>query len=303
MDLTERLLKSTHVRLAALAIGFLSGSAKLLDFIFAAPIVQAFATIGLFTVILYFVFVILYRIIGRSEDEKVYQIMSKRYGMSYDLVEVDCTIKENGSAIVQRTIDVRAYSNIEEVDNFMLIGEKDPDGNERDIRLDRKNVKSLSNDHTITIAPGATGIRKEFGRLSAVVAITPPLKNGDSMKYQLIEHLDEGLFAINLTPDQINKRKSNFDYFGWNINRPTQKLIIRVFFPINYKPEFFRDQVRYASVSGFPSDRTQKNEELRLKKPSISQVDGGRYVLNQEIDFPMIGLIYILRWQPVALSN
>lgn len=293
MDFTEKLLKSTHVRLAALAIGILSSLTKLLEFIFPAPVVQAFASLGLIIVIIYFSFVIIYRLIGRSENEKVYQLISKRYGMSYELVEVDCTIKEDGSAHIQRNIDVRAYSKIEEVDNFMLVKEKAADGKNRSI--DFVGAKSLDSSHRVTI----TDIKKEFGRLSAVVAITPILTEGDSLEYEMIENLDAGLFAVNLTSQEIQNRESKLDYFGWNINRPTRKLIIRVFFPANFEPRWFRNQVKYASVSGFPSDRDQQNETDRLEKPIIGRAHEGRCVLTQEIDFPMIGLIYILAWRPI----
>jgi hypothetical protein len=115
----------------------------------------------------------------------------------------------------------------------------------------------------------------------------------------MIEKVPAGAFAIDLTKEELMKRETPDDYFGWNINRPTQKLALHVYFPEDTKPQVYGILVRYASASGFPADRPQYEEQRNLDRPIMTGPEGDRFVLKLKVEYPMIGLIYILYWRPV----
>lgn len=228
-----------------------------------------------------------------SEPTEVYEYYAKRYGVGYQSLNVECTIKEDGSARVRRKMEVKAYSRINELDNYMLIPETSPSGEARSIHP--IEVKSLTKRRTATHE-----VQEEIpGRLSALVSITPPLLEQEMFEYEMTEDLARNLYAIGLTQNELMQRESEFDYFGWNINRPTHKFSLKIYFPEHAKPDWYRTIVHYASTSGFPSNRLQEKEQKRLPIPKIKGPEGNQYMLNLEIDFPMIGLIYTIRWKPI----
>lgn len=232
-----------------------------------------------------------------DEDEQCYGTIAERYGIGYDSLDVECVIAEDGSAMVTRRVQVDACSEIGELDTFLLIRESAPTGEER--YIDLIEARSLTPDWDVSV----TDVRKEYGRLSALVAISPPLTEDQNVGYELKEQLPAGLYAIDLTKEQIKERETPYEYFGWNINRPTRKLTLTVYFPeaIN-RPATYGAEVWIASASGMPSNRVQHEEQKRLKRPVLDSV-GGRYFLRLSVDYPMIGLIYILRWQPLTTQE
>jgi hypothetical protein len=230
-----------------------------------------------------------------SVAENAYRYSAERYGIGYGWLEVQCTIHPDGSAEVQRKVEVEGHSEISELDTFLLIPEKPPPGEKWDI--DFVQVRSLSPGYNVSLIH----IPEQEGKLSALIAISPQLGEGQSVIYEMIEKLPPRLYAINFTKEELAKRKSPYDYFGWNINRPTRRLSLRVYFPEDVKPDVYVLEVRYASAApGIPSESFQYKEQGRLEKPSLVGPEGGRYFLKLDVDYPMIGLVYILRWQPLV---
>lgn len=231
-----------------------------------------------------------------SEAEQAYNYSASRYGVGYDLLEIECFINEDGSATVKRKVTLMSFSEINKLDTYLLIPEKSPNDGSRDIALGE--IKSLT--PTTSIKRGA--IREELGRQSVEVIISPALSNGISTAYEMTEHLPSKLYAVRVTRNEISQRETPYDYFGWNVNRPTKKLSLRVYFPgfpYPIKPDIYAAEVRYASASGFPANRTQHEEQKNLQGPILADPEGDRYYLKLEVDYPMIGLVYILRWQPI----
>lgn len=235
-----------------------------------------------------------------SEAEQAYNYFATRYGVGYDLLEIECFINEDGSATVKRKVTLVSFSEIDKLDTYLLIPEKSPGGEPRDIALG--NIKSLTSKTSIT--RGA--IREEFGRLSVEITISPALSSGISAAYEMTERLPPNLFAVRATRDEIIKRETPYDYFGWNVNRPTRKLSLRVYFPgfpYPIKPDIYGAEVRYASASGFPANRIQHEEQKNLQGPILAEPEGDRHYLNLEVEYPMIGLVYVLRWQPIEKND
>ena len=228
------------------------------------------------------------------DAEETYRHLAQRYGMGYNQLEIHCTITPDGSALVQRKMTLEAYSEIGELDAFLLIPEPQSPGEEAR-KITAIDISSLNPGWNVSLADTFEAL----GSLYTVIRISPPLSEGQSIAYQLTEMLPSGLYAIGFTKEELAARKTPYDYFGWNINRPTRKLSLRVWFPEAVKPNVYSGEVRYASAApGFPSERLQHEEQKRLERPSLIGPEGGRYFLKLDVDYPMIGLIYILRWQP-----
>jgi hypothetical protein len=233
-----------------------------------------------------------------SEEEITYHTLSSRYGIGYQRLQVDCTIRPDGSAEVRRVVKVEAYSEFDRLDTFLLIPESPPDGETRDIDL--LQVASRSPDYNVS----ARGLLRQGGRLYAEIKISPQLSEGAVVEYEMVEHLPPGLYAIDLTPEQLSRRETDFEYFGWNINRPTRRLTLRAYFPERTKPTVYGLEVRYAPAApGLFKRTTQREEQARLARPTLEGPVGGRYVLKLDVEYPMIGLIYILRWEPLETTS
>jgi len=328
LDWLDRLLGSPRLRNAGFIISGLAGVSKLVALAFPeSDVVQQIARACLFLLGSYLVVVLVWALVrgctallhkqflkwlpqarGESANwstpllsgaELAFRHYAKRYGISYHLMQVECSIREDGSALVQRRVTLEAYSEVSELDTFLVIPESArPRGKERDI--DNVGIRSAT--------PGweVSPIRafEESGRLYTEIPISPPLKEGQSITYELTEKLPPGLYAIGLSKKQLATRETPEDYFAWNISRPTRKLTLKVFFPEGVKPTVHGVEVRYASAAaGFPSKRSHYEEKKRLERPFLGDPEGGRYVLKLDVDYPMIGLVYFLNWQPVPKTT
>lgn len=225
-----------------------------------------------------------------SPAEQAYAYFASRYGIGYDLIQVQWTIDRDGSATLRRIIEIEAFSKIENLDTYLLIPESS-----QERQIDFVSVDSLTEGRTVTLSD----IKKELGRLSALTTISPPLNRGEKIRYSMKEKLPKGLYAIDMTAAELAKRRADYDYSGWNINRPTRKISLQVEFPPYFKPNIFSSEVRYASASGFASVRTHYEEEQNSTPTLTLGPTGDRFLLKLEVDYPMLGLIYILRWRPI----
>jgi hypothetical protein len=299
MSLPDRILQSKAAQTIFVLLGAFAAIVKLVAFAFPnLPVIaQWIATVSLLVVGIYFAFVILRKFLVLSREEDVYRHNATRYGVGYDTISVEWAIREDGSAQVRREVEVEAFSEIIELDTFLLLPEA-VGHNHKDI--DVISVRSLTTGWDVVI----TRSQEKTGALSAVLAISPPLRKNDRIAYELVESLPVGLYAIDLKEEELKNRKTSYDYSGWNVNRPSRRLSLRVYFPEGMKPLIYAGEVRYASASpGLPSDRRQHDEENRLSGPQVIKPIPEHYGLKLDIDYPMIGLIYIIRWQPVPKTT
>jgi hypothetical protein len=232
---------------------------------------------------------------SQCRPEVIYFCMSQSYGVGYDEMRVSCNISSDGSAIVQRTVRVKAYSHIGELDTFLLTPEPEPPNTpRRDFGF--LAIRSLTKEREVDLVRP----KDQPGSRSCIVRISEPLEKGQELTYELVEKVPSGLYAMNLTEEVLRSRTTPYDYFGWNINRPTAKLSLDVSFPSNIKPEVYDREVRFASTSpGLPSETRQLEQEGSLDRPDLLNPKRDNWQLRLEIDYPMIGLIYVVRWQPI----
>lgn len=231
--------------------------------------------------------------------ENAYRYFAGRYGIGYGRLDVECSIRPDGSAVVRRVVTVEAYSEIGELDTMLLIPESVSSDDKWDI--DFLEVKQLREDEREV---SLIEVAEEDGKLSALLSIAPKLRRGDSVSFEMREKLPAGLYAIDFTAEQLSKRKTAHDYFGWNIIRPVRKLSLAVYYPDGIKPNIYDREVRYASAtSGIPAKTYHREEEALLDIPSLVGPIGGRYTLRLDVDYPMVRLIYILRWEPLETEE
>lgn len=224
---------------------------------------------------------------------QTYAYFAKRYGMGYGQLEVKCVIRSDGSAKVWRRVEVEAHSSINMLDTFLMIQGPPRPSEKRDVAL--LNIKSLTKGQDVSVK----FLEKQGQKLSVLIEISPGLNPGERITYQMKENLPPKLYAINLTEEEWAKRGAYYyNYFGWTINRPTRKLSLKVYFPESVSPKVYDHQVRYAATApDIPPEVFHYEEQERLPKPTL-RVAGGRYHLTLDVDYPMIGLIYILAWWP-----
>ena len=232
------------------------------------------------------------------DPEALYQCMAKDYGVGYNEIQVKCMIDSTGAAEVQRTVRVRAYSEIDELDTFLLSPEATTPSS-RDCDFGVMAAISGTPGKRITVVRA----KDKPGSHSGVVRIDPLLRYGDELTYELRETVPSKLYAIGYGEDELKKRDTPYDYFGWNITRPTRKLLVEVGFPRDFVPEGHDREVRFASASpGLPAERRQREQEKRLAKPHRFEHEPQRWALRLSVDYPMIGLIYMIRWQPTPIA-
>ena len=228
---------------------------------------------------------------GKSADEINFEYLARRYGFGYRKLSLQCIIDKDGSAQVIRDVEIEAYSTVSEVDTIINIPEKDPDGYVREIEPGEIETDDY-HDLKLTV------IRSTAGHMSAKIEINPPLITGEKLQYRVFDYyLPKGLYAIDLTPEQHSKRENQNDYFGWHINRPTEKFAVRVLFPFKNCPTKYWAEVKYAASAGISSDQVPVEEKKRIKKPE--KVRGGAQdSISFTVYYPLSGLIYILGWKP-----
>ena len=288
------ILQSPIVRGLALIIGVLAGLSAIFARIFPDPsLTRLIAYICLAAVVLFLVITLLEKLV-RPESEIAYKYSAKRYGIGYGELTVTCTIRGGGSALIERQVTVEAYSRLSSLETSLLIPEPSTTGKKREF-TSRPRIETTT-DHNVSIAKVIEQERKQF----AEITFSPELREDEIGGFKMTENIPPGVYAIDLSKEELEKRKTPYDYFGWNIDRPTRALHLRVYFPDGVKPKIYGSEVRYAPVmQDITTTRLQYEEQKHIMGPSLVGPEGGRYILQLDVGFPMIGLIYIVRWQPI----
>ncbi len=238
---------------------------------------------------------------GLSEScthDQFYTYSTKRYGIGYDSLDIECIIDEDGSAVIRREVVATAYSEVDTLYTYLLTAEESPSGKKRN--LQHGNLKSLTESKSVTWKANK---KRRDDRLSGEIIIFPPLSVGESITYEMRENLPKKLFAINLSKIELGKRETPWDYINWNIIRPTRKLSLRVYFPEYAKPKYVNAEVRYSTPAGLSIGNLQHEERKLLHDQVKEETGGGQSVLKLEIDYPMPGLVYEIRWLPLAAED
>jgi hypothetical protein len=209
--------------------------------------------------------------------------------MGYENSIGQCTIHLDGSGTFRREIKLRAYAVVPELNYYTTLPEKP----ERGDFVDYGSVRSL--DSRWKFEPERsidTGSRIEVRN-----RIVPPLLPGESLSYEGVENVRE-LYAM--PPVDMGSRLMGFDYYARDINCPTRRLAIEVLFPTGVEPIDPWSEVWYAvGLSRVPHPDEARRVEESLNKRRL----GEHYVLSLEVEFPVLGLTYVVAWRPDLLID
>lgn len=229
--------------------------------------------------------------LGEVRDEVAYVFNSQTYGMSYEDLIAHCTILDDGSASFRREMDLRAHTQVTGISHFMLLPEASRNGE----NLELISIKRLAPFVPLrTLAWEVTELSS--GKMSLTVSISPPLQIGDGLRYEIVEKSPPGLYAVT----GLEERRVPYDYFAWDINRPTRRLVIKVLFPEGVEPPAFESDVWYA----VGQSRARHNQEFhRLSAILKPRQEGIYYALIAVIPYPLVGLTYAIKWTPARSSQ
>jgi len=229
-------------------------------------------------------------------EDLLFQHSSKRYGVGYKSMLCECEINNDGTATFKRTVELIAESDIGHLDASLNI----PTPKDGKWDLDLLQVHSTTPGRVVTVDQEKT----ESNVQSVQLSFSPTLHPKNEAGYILAEKIREPFYSFVHTRYELKDTRvfddiaGYNDYFAWHINRPTKHLRLRVTFPEYWKPSRTDSKVFMAKASGFPASNEQREEYRRIKFNLVGP-EVGRYYLELEVSYPMIGLIYIASWEPI----
>jgi hypothetical protein len=292
MNLPDNILKSKPLQALALLITLSVGLFKLLGGAFPGY-TQILAFGFLFLALGYIILIVVVnehrwrkevmRLLEAkaSEEQTAYELMSRRYGFGYELLEVDCNIFDQGNVRIEHGYDIVARSRIAHLDSYLVL---EPDG-PGSVKVHPK-IGAFPSEKQMQLVPDSTTPNKSV----ISVELSDPLTDGERIAYTVIQEIDYPFFG---------QESDDFDYFGWSVNRPTKRMVLSLVFPQTMRPVDYETEVLIAAVATeIKLKRQNLQEKLRIGEPKVEQIEGGRlFKLRLEIDYPMVGLIYIFRWR------
>lgn len=222
------------------------------------------------------------------KDEDVYLWLVRRYGLGYDLMDVECEVKKDGVAVHRRLV-VRAHSLVEQIDNTLSL----QPGPNSSTQVEPPRIKSSDSRRSFGIE---RGIRLPG---AVVVNVSPGLQESEIAEFTLTEEIKGKFFETAVSQEEHEHRvnETDQDFFAWRIDRPTRKLALKVTFPAGATPTAYNPRVFFAPVvPGLPI-RQQKEERDRIRDFSLLGVPPQ---LLLEVDYPVVGLMYAIYWNPPA---
>lgn len=220
-----------------------------------------------------------------------YEFSRERFGVGHEEVVFESEIDAEGQAKVSRYVIISAYSRIETLDTDLFYPEDDDNP---DKKLEFKSVKALSRK------PGLKIEAKEQERPRGKaydLFFKPPIEPGEIADYRLEEFARGPHFGLGQPG-----LDAETEFWGWNTDRPTKKLTLRVVFPDGQTAENPRTVVMRASCSSGRKPRME-NEERRVGRPIFADPRAdGKVELVLDVESPVHGLRYLMYWDPKAIT-
>jgi len=219
-----------------------------------------------------------------GSPEMAYAINSQRHGMSYEDLIVHAAVQgDDGSLLIRREMLVRAHSLREELDHYILYPEV---SRQRQSSTDLPQIQVLDNSFK-TISVKEEDVSPD--KIGRTFRISPPLRPGECIRYQVIEPSIPQLYD----PTVREMNLSEYDYFAWDIGRPTRRLELKVLFPLEVGPTDCELDVWYAA--GHSCSRVDVEFE-RVKGLLQQRRNGDSLTWTVEVPHPVLGLTYVIKW-------
>jgi tetratricopeptide (TPR) repeat protein len=228
------------------------------------------------------------RQLASASLELAYGLNAQQYGMGYENVIAQCMISPDGSGVFRREITLKAYDVVSELNFYDKLPEKPENG---DDYIRHTRVRSMDPEREIK-----PEVIDDKNQVEVRNVIVPPLLPGEILTYEAVVAFQD-LFAI---PPEIdmNSRKMLFDYYARDINGPARRLLMEVILPPGIEPMEPWAAVWYAvGMSMVP----HPSEGQRAKNLLSQRLLGEQYVLTLDVEWPVLGLTYVIAWRPDLL--
>jgi hypothetical protein len=216
--------------------------------------------------------------------EVAYKFNSQLYGLAHQELITHCMVRPDGSAAFRREIEMVAYAPVDTTELYMILPEAQKTG---EGLLEVIRVEPLTELYRIQ--------KKETmpssGQMYLTLSFLPALEPGDCMRYAVEEESDPGLYDVGGQA----LRQMEYDYFAWDIIKPTKKLVMKVIFPEGFMPAKVEPDVWHALGQG---QSTHSREFNRVKELLRRGREGIMHTLEFAIPYPILGMTYVIRWYP-----
>jgi hypothetical protein len=242
--------------------------------------------------------------VADSLQDRAYTTLAERYAYGYDSLLVEQNIHPDGSIDIKRTITVQPRINaLEKLPQSLNIDLDTFSEKEHPIVLPDKvlMLDKQSGGHSIS---RSNSYVKIAGGWVVEIRFTPPIPAEKTVKFAMSEKLGK-VYVFHESRSWYEEHDSPDDYFAWRIDRPTRQFRASVTFPKHFKPENFEPRVLYQPLPVHLSEaQRHQDEERRLKEHLVCvPLDDDRFCLKlgqdeTGVDLPLLGLIYMVRWDP-----
>lgn len=227
------------------------------------------------------------------EAEEAFRYLSTVYGWGYEFLDVTGTIGHDGSMRLERVVTVHADRLLDRLPQSLNVQPTKIENPDRmaNVRVTSRTEGIRTPD--VKIVPLTSGWVADF-------SISPPLQAGQKLSFDLIEDVPSGIYQVRVKPIASPQPGEQFDWLNWRIDRPTRRLALTVVFPRGYQPRNVQVRVFYQPLPNNPDDgRPHEDEEKRAQELLTRKKMDGLDVVTLNIELPVLGLIYMIAWNPL----
>jgi hypothetical protein len=225
---------------------------------------------------------------SHTSDQIAHAIVAKKYGYGYESLQVLAYLEpSSGGMRIHRRVRLNARATQQRVRHYLHSLGESPEGS------DSMEIGGLHK-----IEPGYIDMTVEkvrelsYGdRMVIEVTFDPPLDAKKVAEYEIHEQFPPSAFAT--TAKEMADRDLQFEYLSWHINKPTKSLLLRVHIPTYLNPKKLDHDVWYGGYS-----RQRHGPEWnRMESCFKEREDNGQISIELDVPFPVLGLLYVLKWQ------
>jgi hypothetical protein len=230
--------------------------------------------------------------IKHFEQEEAFRYLSTVYGWGYASLDVTGTIDREGGMRIERNLTVQARRKLDRLPQSLHV---EPSGRDayksaniavfsrtEGIRIPERKVHPLNNGWVVDLS------------------LFPPVEAGRQFSLSLSEELPKGNYQVGVQRTERPKPGEQCDWLNWRIDRPFRRLSMTIVFPRGYQPKNEKVCVYYQPLPQDPDDgQHHEDEEARAEGHLIKGNMDGQTTLTLNIELPVLGLLYHVRWDPL----
>ncbi len=226
-------------------------------------------------------------------NKSLFQLESEFYGVKYNLQNIKLSMEEDGACSKKCSFDFESVT--EDVNSLEYYA--------RTPTVPESITKNNNACHILQAEERQKGpvrilvkeIKSTPYECRWAIKFVPGLRPGNNIEYNYEQTSPRGTFA--LTIDDLKRRDLQFDFYSHEIVYPTKLLQTSVYFPLEFNPIDLTYDVWIAG------GRVRHDREfIRIREQNFFDYgmteDKDRVFGKLEIDFPLHGCKYLIRWRP-----